>query len=85
MPARETILALPFPAERVPRATAIRSTTLISSLGTLRALGLAEAYFAQLPSGHHAAIRDRGKQQNLRRAEPPGIEPGGESGSRHAG
>ncbi len=58
MPARETILALPFPAERVPRATAIRSTTLISSLGTLRALGLAEAYFAQLPSGHHAAIRD---------------------------
>jgi hypothetical protein len=58
MPTRETILALPCPADRVPRATAIRSTTLISSLGTLRSLGLAEAYFAQLPAEHHPAVRE---------------------------
>jgi len=50
MPARETILALPSPPDRIPPAVAIRSTTLISSLGTLRTLGLAEAYFAQLPA-----------------------------------
>jgi hypothetical protein len=58
MPARETILALPSSPDRIPPAVAIRSTTLISSLGTLRTLGMAEAYFAQLPAEHHAAIRD---------------------------
>jgi hypothetical protein len=58
MPSRETILALPCPADRVPRATAIRSTTLISSLRTLRSLGLADAYFGELPVEHHPAIRD---------------------------
>jgi hypothetical protein len=58
MPTRETILALPAPADRIPRATAIRSTTLISSLATLRSLGVADAYFAQLPAEHHGVVRE---------------------------
>jgi hypothetical protein len=56
LPARETILALSAPSDRIPPATAIRSTTLISSLGALRALNLEAAYFTQLPAEHHAAM-----------------------------
>jgi hypothetical protein len=57
LPSRETILALSAPSDRVPPATAIRSTTLISSLATLRALDLEAPYFARLPAEDHAAMK----------------------------
>lgn len=43
---------LPLPPE-VPPTTAIRSTTLIASLATLRDLQVADAYFAALPRSYH--------------------------------
>jgi hypothetical protein len=57
MKPRETVLALPAPADRVPVATAIRSTTLVSSMAALRAAGLVDRYFGLLPAEHAPVVR----------------------------
>jgi hypothetical protein len=54
----EALVALPCSPEQVPLATAIRSTTLVSSLGAVQALGLGDVYFEHLPPSHHGAMRE---------------------------
>jgi hypothetical protein len=51
----ETILPFPTSREEIPRATAFRSTWLVSSLQTLRERGHFEAYKREL-TAHHDAI-----------------------------
>jgi hypothetical protein len=57
MATRETVLPLPSGADRVPVATEIRSTTLISSLNALRGLEVADSYFGLVPREHGEAMR----------------------------
>lgn len=53
----EVVVNLSCDEAHVPFATAIRSTTLISSLAALEAQGLRDLYFAALPPLHHATMR----------------------------
>jgi hypothetical protein len=57
MKMRETVFALPTPTDRIPVATAIRSTTIISSMATLRSSGLVDRYFALLPDEYAPVVR----------------------------
>lgn len=54
----EALVELSCPPERVPLATAIRSTTLVSSLGAVRSLGLAERYFERLSPIYRETMRE---------------------------
>ncbi|HEY6877745.1 MAG TPA: hypothetical protein VI299_06980 [Polyangiales bacterium] len=58
MVASEVVVSLSCDEAKVPFATGIRSTTLISSLAALEAHGLRDAYFAALSPGHHATMRE---------------------------
>jgi hypothetical protein len=52
----ETIVALPCAPDRVPLATEIRSTTLVSSRNSLRTAGVFDAYLGYLPAVHASAL-----------------------------
>ncbi len=54
MPSEEVLI--PFGAAREQRATELRSTLLTTSLRSLRAHGLLDAYMKVLPKEHHEAI-----------------------------
>jgi len=54
----EALVELACSPEQVPFATAIRSTTLVSSLGAVQGLGLGDVYFEHLPPIHHATMRE---------------------------
>ncbi len=51
-------LLVPFGPSRDQLATELRSTLLSTSLQTLKARALLDAYFEELPPEHHAAIKD---------------------------
>src|SRR5580692_12976010 len=51
----EVIVAFPSPRDAIPRATAYRSTWIVSSLQTLRERGHFETYKREL-TAHHDAI-----------------------------
>jgi hypothetical protein len=50
------IVPLPTPRSSIPRATAYRSTWVVSSLESLRTAGLLERYLAALDDRHHEEI-----------------------------
>jgi hypothetical protein len=52
----EVIVPLPTPRSSIPRATAYRSTWVVSSLESLRTAGLLERYLAALDDRHHEEI-----------------------------
>ena len=54
--AGEVLVPFPFARARVPMATHIRSTMITSSLSTLKALGLFDAYVANLTQVHRDVL-----------------------------
>ncbi len=56
VPTEEILVALTLPRERVPLATRVRGSVLLSSVTALRARGYGTAYLDLLDPRHHAAM-----------------------------
>ena len=57
MAAAEIVVPFRVPEQQLGRATHVRTTLLVSSLGSLRKRGHLDAYFRHLASEHHGSVR----------------------------